>query len=128
MNLFFGHISEEKLNPKIIGKKRAFILRRQGIRIRFKGSCLVLFNIDDSDLLPAKSYIKLAAIFKSSAGKYIVYYIVEHIGNEHQQGCMEYTGIFSSQDEMFLFLEKMNWSNRADFIEGVNQSLLEKTP
>lgn len=118
MGIFTKTLTENDLATNRIGKLRSYRLSRGDLMTSFRGRLLSFYREGMEPEVRNKfvsSYIDTIAIFRTDKDKYVVYYILQYVGNDYEQGQRAFLNSAESMDHIETFLSKMNYQNVKSF-------------
>ncbi|QJT08902.1 hypothetical protein [Oceanidesulfovibrio marinus] len=118
MGLLSRTLSADDIASKHIGKQRRYRLARDDFFTSFKGTLLTFYRegLTGSDRERfVSNYVDSMAIFRTEKGQYLVYYIVEFIGNEYSSGRRTFIKVLDSPEMLKQFVDRMEYNNNKLF-------------
>ncbi len=134
MGLFSRTLTQEDISSKHLGKKRRYRLPRDDFYTSFKGTLITFYRegltgVDKERFV--SNYVDSMAIFRTEKGQYLVYYIVEFIGNDYNSGRRSFIKVLGSLEKLELFVNRMEYNNNTLFkpiiLSELRNRLLQET-
>lgn len=118
MGLLSRTLTHEDISSKHLGKMRRYRLPREGFFTSFKGTLITFYHegltgVDKERFV--SNFVDSMAIFRTEKGQYIVYYIVEFIGNEYNSGRRTFIKVLDSPEKLENFVDRMEYNNNTLF-------------
>ncbi|MBI4805979.1 MAG: hypothetical protein HY795_12160 [Desulfovibrio sp.] len=114
-------LRENDINSTHLGKQRKYKLARGDRSLLFRGKLLGFYHAADDCLEPAaqnQTHLATIAIFKTQT-KYLIYYVLEYINNEHISGKQVHIHATSDLDGAATFINAMTYINKKSFAQAV---------
>ena len=119
MPLFFRTYNEKSFDSSKLGKWKKYRLPRGDSSLLVKGKLLGFYREAIAIDPYHDNYVKLLAIFKTRSGRYAVYYTLEYVNSEHQEGEIEYVKVFPLFEQAAHFIEGLQYANSEKFMEVI---------
>jgi len=114
-------LRENDINSTHLGKQRKYRLSRGNRSLLFRGKLLGFYHAADDCLTPAaqnQTHLSSIAIFKTQT-KYLIYYVLEYINNEHISGKQVHIHATPDLDGAANFINAMTYINKKSFAQAV---------
>ncbi|WP_243360387.1 hypothetical protein [Fundidesulfovibrio terrae] len=118
---FLRTLGEKDINSMQLGKPRKYKLARGDRSMLFKGKLLSFYHASGDCLEPAaqnQTHLATIAIFRTQT-RYLIYYVLEYINNEHISGKQVHVHATATMDETARFIDAMAYVNKKSFAHAV---------
>ena len=111
------------IGDRLRGRVRRYRLPRNGGMLSFVGTLLTFYRHQNgpeaAPFPPEVGYVDLLAVFRTRAGRALVYYIVACSGHDDLTLRREYAHACPDMDALADFLDAMTYPNKACFLDRI---------
>ena len=118
----------DSINSTQLGKPRKYKLARGDRSMLFAGKLLSFYHASGDCLEPAaqnQTHLATIAIFRTQT-RYLIYYVLEYINNEHMTGKHVHVHATPTMDETARFIDAMVYVNKKSFAHSVVEDALSQ--
>jgi len=111
------------IGDRLRGRVRRYRLPRNGGVLSFVGTLLTFYRHQNgpeaAPFPPEVGYVDLLAVFRTRAGRSLVYYIVACSGHDDLTLRREYAHVCQDTDALADFLDAMTYPNKTCFVDRI---------